>query len=446
VARTAGRLGFDHDDPIIGRLIEHVEEDLTEEFGPFVWLSGDRTAHASPLREGIVLTHVLNESEKAMGALTVSFDLAGFGGVAEPSIDGAPVEPVSAEPGHLAWWGPDGWLDRFEVGTVLAVRVGPEGAIDLRALPEAPAVDPELVAAVRQVYEQEVAEPQVPVSGEDLVFGLLATDRALFDNIQAPLDMLCGAASLNRQASSVAHDPEIWSTERMLRRVGRVTTEAGGDEDLAERVLGVLDLADRLHTGGDVDVAWTLRALDDLEDLEVLDLVTDEIFDTHNPSADADALATHLLELARRPSHVATAHLIAAHAAETAGDWAAAEQHLELAVRADPDNVPAVDRLAWYIGDRGNAARATRLWRTCPRSATIGQDLETIVPTSSRHGPATSTGHRSCGPGRTNRSWSARSSRPPTTPPVSPTTSTPPTTATHPDSGGPSTTTSTTSP
>jgi hypothetical protein len=40
--------------------------------------------------------------------------------------------------------------------------------------------------------------------------------------------------------------------------------------------------------------------------------------------------------------------------------------------------VPAVDRLAWYVGDRGDAARATRLWRTCPRSATIGQDLETI--------------------------------------------------------------------
>ena len=289
MARTAERLGFDHDDPIVVRLIEHVEEDLTDEFGPLVWLSGDRTAHTSALREGIVLTHVLNESEKAIGALTVSFDLAGFGGVDDPSIDGAPIEPVSAEPGHLAWWGPDGWLDRFEVGAVLAVRVRPDGAINLRALPEAPAVDPELVAAVRQVYEQEVAQPQMPVSGEELLFGLLATDRALFDTVQAPLDTLCEAAGLDRQASSVAHDPEIWSNQRMLQRVGRVTTEAGGDKDVAERVLSVLDLADRLDSGGDVDVAWTRRTLDDLEDLEVLGLVTDELFDTHNLSADADA-------------------------------------------------------------------------------------------------------------------------------------------------------------
>jgi hypothetical protein len=136
VARTAERLGFDHDDPIMVRLIERVEEHLAEELGPLVWLSGDRTAHTPMLREGIVLTHVVNESEKAIGALTVSFDLAGFGGVAELSIDGVPVEPVSAEPGHLAWWGPDGWLDRFAVGTVLAVRVGPDGAIELRPLPK----------------------------------------------------------------------------------------------------------------------------------------------------------------------------------------------------------------------------------------------------------------------------------------------------------------------
>jgi hypothetical protein len=388
VARTAERLGFDHDDPIMIRLIDRVEEHLTQEFGPFVWLSGDRTAHASALCDGIVLTHVLDESEKVIGALTVSFDLAGFGGVEEPSIDGTPIEAVSAERGQLAWRGPDGWLDRFEVGTVLAVRAGPDGAIDLRALPEAPAVDPDLVAAVRQAYEAAVAEPQTPVSGEELVFEVLATDRALFDTVQAPLNVLCEAAGLEVRASSVAHDPEIWSNEQMLRRVGRVTTAAGGDKDLAERALGVLDLADRLGTGGDVDITWAQRALDDVEDLEVLGLVTDELFDTHNPSADADALATHFLEVARRPSDVATARLIAAHAAETAGDWAAAEQHLELAVKADPHNVPAVDRLAWYLSDRGDAARATRLWRSCPRWAMIDQDLETLaaVPRSAPAG------------------------------------------------------------
>jgi hypothetical protein len=108
VAGAAERLGFDRDDPIAVRLIERVEEHLTDEFGGLVWLSGDRTAHTSALRERIVLTHVLSEPEKAIGALSVSFDLAGFGGVEEPSTDGAPVEAVSAESGHLAWWGPDG--------------------------------------------------------------------------------------------------------------------------------------------------------------------------------------------------------------------------------------------------------------------------------------------------------------------------------------------------
>ena len=377
VARTAERLGFDHDDPVVVRLIEHVEEQLTDGLGPLVWLPGGRTAHTGALREGIVLTHVLTESEKAIGALTVAFDLAGFGGVGKPSIDGAPVEPVSAERGHLAWWGPDGWLDRFEVATILAVRVGPDGAIDLRPLPEAPAVDPELVTAVRQVYDKAVAEPQVPVSGQDLVFGLLATDRALLAPAHAPLRALCEAAGLEVRASSVAHDPEIWRNEMMIRRVSRVLAEADDDNDLAERVLGVLDLTDQLALGGDVDAASTWQVLEDLADPEVLELATDELFDVDDPSELVHALASHLVEAAQRPGHRATARLIAAHAAETAGDWAAAEQHLELAVKADPSNVHAVDRLAWYVGDRGDAERATRLWRTCPRSAS-GQDLETL--------------------------------------------------------------------
>ncbi len=80
MAGAAERLGFDHDDPVVGHLIEHVEQDLTDELGPLAWLAGDRTAHVAALCDGIVLTHVLNESERAIGALTVSFDLAGSAG------------------------------------------------------------------------------------------------------------------------------------------------------------------------------------------------------------------------------------------------------------------------------------------------------------------------------------------------------------------------------
>ena len=67
-------------------------------------------------------------------------------------------------------------------------------------------------------------------------------------------------------------------------------------------------------------------------------------------------------------------------AAEAAGDWMAAEEHLELAVEADPTNEPATDRLAWYVSDRGDAARASRLWRRCARSDTVAHDLATIEP------------------------------------------------------------------
>lgn len=211
--------------------------------GPLALVAGNRTAHVEALCEDIVLSHVLNDAERALGALTVSFDLAGFGRVEELSFNGLPVEPVSAEPGHIAWMGPGGWLDQFAIDATLAVRVGADGAIDLEPLAASPSVHAELVAMVRRVYDETVEEPQLPVCGEKLVFGLLADDRAIFATPRPPLSVLCDAAGLEREASAVVHDAEIWGNQRILARMHRVSFEAG-DRDLALQVLEILELID----------------------------------------------------------------------------------------------------------------------------------------------------------------------------------------------------------
>ena len=392
LARAAERLGFPGDDPVVGHLIEHVEEHLTDEFEPLAWLPDDRTAHVASLCDGIVLTHTLNEAERTVGALVVSFDLAGFGHVEEPRLDGDLLEFVSAEPGHLAWMGPDGWLERFEAGTVLAVRVDQEGTVTLEPLAAEPPVEPALVESLRRAYDETVEEPQLPVSGQDLVLGMLAHDRAAFAQPQAPLTALCAAAGLDKRASAVAHDPSIWANTRRLARMQRITHEADGDDELAGTTLTVLDICDQLggeeqvggeeqHGGGDtVDDATVREALDDLGDLDVLALATDELIDARQVDPSSERLVTRLLDVADRPSRRATARLLAALHAEATGDWAAAEQHLELAVEADSSFVPSTDRLAWYASDRGDAVRASRLWRRCPPSAAIAQDLATLEP------------------------------------------------------------------
>ena len=380
IARAAERLGFPGDDPAVANLVEHVEEDLTGEFGPLAWLPGDRTAHVASLCDGIVLTHTLNDAERAVGTLVVSFDLAGFGHVNAPHLDGVALDLVSAEPGHLAWAGPDGWLEPYDVDTVLAVRVDPHGAVTLEPLAAEPPPDPAAVEALRRAYERAVDEPQLPVSGRELILGMLADDRGAFAEPQASLTTLCAAGGLDKRASDVAHDPSIWANGLRLTRMARITHEADGDEELAEIALGVLDTCDQVRDGEPVDDGTVRRALDDLADLDVLALAADELVDARRVDPTGERLVARLLAAADRPTRTAVARLLAALHAEAGGAWAAAERHLQVAVAADADFVPSADRLAWYASDRGDAARAVRLWRRCPPSPAIAQDLATIEP------------------------------------------------------------------
>jgi hypothetical protein len=378
VAESVEILGHRRDDPLVVQLVEMVEERLADD-GPLAWLPHDRTAHVPSLTAGIVLTHVLNDAERTIGSLVVSFDLAGFERLDEVTCEGHELEPVSAEPGHLAWTGPDGWLEQFEVGATLAVRADGAGAVVVEVLDEVPPAHPEVVAALREAYDQEVREPGLPVSGEDLILGMLAYNRTIFSTPQAPLSALCEAAGLEKRASAVAHETAVWVNGFRTLRIHRVLERARND-DVATAALDIVDLTDGALAGEEVDAARLCEALDEMSDSDVFELVTDELIDNRLPNGDVEALAAQLLAAARGRRQVGVARLLAAFAAEIAGDLAVAEQHLELAVEADPNNFAATDRLAWYASDRGNAARAARLWATCPRSLTVAQNLATLEP------------------------------------------------------------------
>lgn len=376
VAHAITRLGWPVGDPLMVDLVERVEEELADEFGPHAWLAGDRTASVAALTNGIVLTHVLNDAEPQIAVLNVSFDLAGFGRLEEVVVDGHHVEAISAEPGHVAWAGPDGWLDRFTPGDVLAVRVAQDGTATIGVLPATPRIDDGLVAALRRVYDTEVAEPGLPVSAEDLILGLLAADRDAFAQPQAPLAELCAAAGLEQRASQVAHDEEIWANERAMRRIGRLLDATGDDVEVSERVLAVMATLDAVALGTASRDAIN-DALGQLSDVEVLDLVTDEVLGfipLHEPTV----IAERLVAAASNDRRRATARLLAALAAESLNEWTAAEQHLELAAEADPSNPAVCDRLAWYVSDRGDAARAARLWRRCAQDYNVDDVIATV--------------------------------------------------------------------
>ena len=66
---------------------------------------------------------------------------------------------------------------------------------------------------------------------------------------------------------------------------------------------------------------------------------------------------------AQRPTQRMLAHWVSALVAERAGDVIEADAHLHVAMEADGDWGPLLDRAAWYASLRGDARRAAALWR-----------------------------------------------------------------------------------
>ena len=79
------------------------------------------------------------------------------------------------------------------------------------------------------------------------------------------------------------------------------------------------------------------------------------------------------------------ADFVSAIVAERAGDVLAAEAHLHIALEADPEWGPLIDRAAWYASDRGDASRAVSLWRTL--EAPDREELRIVEACARRVGP-----------------------------------------------------------
>jgi hypothetical protein len=376
-AAAMARLGLPADIEPFRTLLDRVSDRaVMEGEGDLELLAGDRVVHRPTLCAGLVLTHRVSAAEQEIDCLTAGVDLAGF--VREPgplhTAAGDELEPFSVEPGHVAWHGPGGWLAGFAADAVLAVRLDGD-VVHIEALDSELPTDPELVARVRAVYDTEVAEGWMPVSAEEILLGLLVEDRALFREPRAPLRALCEAAGLDQDGVFFAHEASVWEERDRARRTHRVVVRLD-DSDDRHAVLSVLD---RFDEGAD-DPAELSDALDACASPRLLEVIVDELFgDDDARTDDVAAFAQRLLGAATRPRHVAAARWLAAVAEERRGDPLAARAQLELAVEADGEWGPGVDRLAWYRSDGGDAAGAARLWRRLGVGPERNADLRQVM-------------------------------------------------------------------
>ena len=377
------RLGLPAGEEPFETLVDSVLDRAIDTDGALAILAGDRIVHRASILEDVVLTHRLPEAERASDLLELSGDLPGMAWFDPIESDLGELHVDLGERGPAAWHGPDGWLARFAADSLLAVRV--EGArVDVSELRDDLVPDPDLVTRIRSVYDAEVEEPGTPVDAEDVLLGVLADDRAAgrgpaFATPQAPLSDLFAAAGLELRGNDLAHDEAIWENGRRAARAGRVAHRLEeGDDILA--ALRILDVAD---DDAQFDPSVLRGALVDLRSPRMFEVVLDEVLGFEDDPEAVTSLgrfAERLVAAAGKPREVSVARVTAAVAAERRGDPRAAYEHLRMAVGADPDWDLGVDRLAWCLSDRGDAAEAARLWRSLGVGPEENQNLREVEP------------------------------------------------------------------
>lgn len=386
--------------PVVGPLVDRVFDGLLD--GPLHLLPRDRTVVVPDLVAGTTFTHRLNEAEAELGLLSISFDLGALTRIDTVKLtDGTELAQFSVEVHHLAWRGPDGWLDRFEPGDLLGFAVSldsdgmdgelVEATVTMEKVANEPALSDAVVGLVRADYDELAEELGMPVGGDELAWSLLFHHPGLFDTAQLPLDEWCAAAGLEQRAGRVAHTEEVWRRDLAYRRflaVCEVVPEAHWRHVLG-RAVEILDDPDA--------TADEVRAiLDECAEPESLDVLTDVLFGHHldmsdefeRSRTDAPGRLFELVErattVARRSRETAVAHYLACVLYERCGAPETAEAHLKQAGEAQPRLGPIVERLGWYRFDRGDAPGAMRWWRTLTNIPDAARTIEPFLAPATR--------------------------------------------------------------
>lgn len=333
------------DDQVGEALLDAALDSLLDEPSQAQLLAGDIVVDVPRLLEHVVLTH-----DSGSEVCPTGIDLVAFRHLLDHPVDTLPPRGVLA----------------------LRVRDGGLEAVPLEAEPD---VDPALVERLRRAYDVAVAEPGLPVPVEELVLAVTAHDPDSFATAQAPLRRLLAEAGLEVRGDAVAHEASVWQRHEDFAETRRL--EQRLDPDTFDTVLSVMGLLEQ-----EVDVLAGRAALEDLQDPEVLEAVAHLLLGNERDDdrlASARARVQRLAATVSRPAQRAVVQWLSSVVAERAGALEEAESLLRDAVRQAPGWPPAVDRLAWYRSDRGDAAGALDLWQQLGLGEQDDDDVRTLL-------------------------------------------------------------------
>jgi hypothetical protein len=338
---------------------------------PMVWVTaGDRVGLLEPALDGAVFTHRLraDEIDHRMIDATPDFEPLDFDREAPLTSSGKPVErvfdhddPHAAEEGSLV--GPEGWLDGFRAGELVALRRS-GGEVTVERADDVSDGDV-AAAALRRAFDARVDRAGVGDLIAAVALDALVEDPTLFRSPLPPLGDLLAMAGLSCQREWTGPADVEWVPGFVAAHEDELDVLAERyllDDCCVELLVAALDVwneyvlaPDAEHPWRDVGRAlahgWVAAAFADY----LLGVRTE-------PRPQLDGFAVALSSQPERTAKAVAAYLLARNL-ERSDDVLAAEAALEGAVRHDPAYEPALEDLAWHAADRGDADRALNLLR-----------------------------------------------------------------------------------
>lgn len=397
--------GDEFNDGVLGQIAGSVLDQLIDPDGPLAVCAGDALVHVPRRLLDSVLTCRVDQAAIDADALAGAFDLAPlrYWGDSLRAADGEHVHTEVGEWGSLGLWLPEGSLAGCEPGDIVAVRVTEDDVVHVeRAEPSDP--DPALIEAVRSGFAAERAATDLPVSGDELVLATLRERAGSFAAPQPPLSELAEAAGLTVRGAQCAETEQEWRNARRVRSTARLLDRL--DDEAAHQVapiITLIEVADGWDAGLDTP-ATAAEALRVLRDPELVSAVADAIVESPDPSLpapDPEPFLGLLHEAARRGVDRATVGWLRAIVTERDGRLDEAERLLAAAHIDDPEMPHVIDRLAWYASDRGDARRASMMWRLLDADDVVAADARVVDAASDDPGRSLGRNDRCwCGSGR----------------------------------------------
>ena len=402
VHQVVGQMESIGDEALLENSVSIIIDKLVEMDFALMMIHPDILVTPSSLFNRAVLTHRITEEEVDNSLVHIAGDLLPFTWFSLPIylVSGEELKRFEIDNGEEIWEGPPDWLDRFEPGSMLAFSLDCDsGLLSIEPVNGLFELDRELIEQLREAYDIEVEGSGLPVRADEMATRVILESPLTFAKPVLPLTELLDAAGLESRGSEYAHDESVWVAREILGAALEISEQLD-DSNLRMQAMKVLTC----FWNGERNHGKLREALASLRIPAIASTIGNVLVGDETDSLcldEIDGFLAALLMVGSNTYDCAAVHWLAALVAENRRDLVTAQARLERAVESDPNWPLGLDRLAWYLSDRGDANRAVKLWQRLAEYQDVDVDLREVGKFATGEGPSLGRNEPCwCGSGR----------------------------------------------